>query len=43
MKYLIELDAKTKLVNSEGKKALDFASEALAEFKPKDRIDKIVK
>ena len=43
MKYLIELDAKVKLVNSEGKIALDFASEALAEIKPKDKLNKIVK
>ena len=35
VKYLIELGANFKLVNSEGKTALDFARESLAANKPK--------
>ena len=43
MKYLLELGANFKQVNSDGKTALDFAKESLTEAKRKGKNEQLVK
>ena len=43
MKYLLELSANFKQVNSDGKTALDFAKESLTEAKRKGKNEPLVK